>query len=71
MSTETLVILDYISQDVHIYNVDPDVEVDEDLIDRLGFNINDCNWMVSEYVDIVKHKGKIVKTVDNDEQLFL
>ena len=53
---EELVILDYNTSEVHFYKIDIDTEVDESYIDSLGHNPNCCSWMVSEFINIIKHK---------------
>jgi len=53
---EKLVILDYVIPSVHIYDVDPEADVDEEYIENLGFNTNSCNWMFGEEMEIIYHK---------------
>lgn len=53
---EELAILDYNTSEVHFYRIDNDTEVDESYIDLLGHNPNACSWMVSEFINIIKHK---------------
>lgn len=54
---DKLVILDYSNAKVHIYNTDFNLtEVDESYIESLGFNSNDCSWMVGD-LDVQLHKG--------------
>ena len=46
---EHLVILDFSTGDVDIYPVEYNEEPDMDeLLDELGHNANDCQWMFSE-----------------------
>ena len=53
---ERLVILDYCTGDTDIYPVEYENEPDMyELLDKLGHNANDCNWMFSEG-DIKFHK---------------
>ena len=54
---EDLVILDFNNATVHFYKVDKDTNINDDYIDKLGFNTNECSWMFAEDIDIVKHKG--------------
>lgn len=63
MKSEKLVILDFMVQDleIHIYNIDPDLEVDEDLIKKLGYDPDYCQWAFGTKAEIVKHKGTIIK----------
>jgi hypothetical protein len=53
---ERLIILDFCTGDVDIYPVEYEQEPDmDDLLERLGHNANDCQWMFSEG-DINFHK---------------
>lgn len=54
---EKLVILEYSTQTVHVYNVDPDANIDEGYISDLGFNTSECAWMFGEDIEIVRHGG--------------
>jgi hypothetical protein len=55
---EKLAILDFESNEVHIYNIDSDYEPDiDDLLLGLGHNANMCQWMFGEDIKVVKHKG--------------
>ena len=54
---EELAILDYNTLEVHFYKVDPNVNIDEDYIKKLGHNPDGCSWMFGEYIGVVKHKG--------------
>lgn len=46
---ERLIILDFCTGDVDIYPVEYEQEPDmDDLLERLGHNANDCQWMFSE-----------------------
>lgn len=63
MKTEKLVVLDFMVQDVtiHIYQIGPDIEVDEGFIRRLGYDPNYCQWAFGTEAEVVKHKGIILK----------
>lgn len=52
-----LVIFEYSTQKVHIYNIDLSVIVDEDYIRNLGFHISECQWMSGEDIEIIRHSG--------------
>ena len=54
---EDLVILDYSTSTVHFYKVDANADINDDYIEKLGFNINDCSWIFAEDVEVIKHKG--------------
>ena len=54
---ETLAILDYSTQDVHLFYVSPGTEVDDEFIVNLGFNLDECYWMVGDNVGVTLHKG--------------
>ena len=53
---ERLVILDYCTGDTDIYPIEYDNEPDMyELLDKLGHDANDCNWMFTEG-NIIFHK---------------
>lgn len=54
---EKLVILDYSTCEVHIYNVDRDAEIDDEYIGNLGYKLSQCSYMFAEDIDIFQHKG--------------
>ena len=56
---EDLVILDFNNSTVHFYKVDNDTNINDDYIEKLGFNTNECSWMYAEDIDVFKHKGII------------
>ena len=57
---EDLVILDYNNSTVHFYKVDNDANIDENYIEKLGFDTNECSWMFAEDIGIIKHKGVLI-----------
>ena len=57
---EDLVILDYNNSTLHFYKVDNNANIDENYIEKLGFNINECSWMFAEDIGIIKHKGVLI-----------
>ena len=54
---EQLVILDYNTLTVNIYNVDSEANIDEEYISNLGYHASECSWMVGQNIDIIKHRG--------------
>ena len=56
---EDLVILDFNNATVHFYKVDKDTNINDDYIEKLGFNTNECSWMFAEDIEVIKHKGII------------
>ena len=54
---EELVILDHSDSSVHFYKVDSNADINDDYIEKLGFNTNECSWMFAEDIEIIKHKG--------------
>ena len=54
---EDLVILDFNNATVHFYKVDKDTNINDDYIEKLGFNTNDCSWICAEDIEVIKHKG--------------
>lgn len=63
MTTEKLVILDFLIQDVtiHIYEIDSDIRVDENFITKLGYNPDFCQWYFGTKAEVIKHKEVITK----------
>ena len=51
-----LIILDYADGSVHIYDVQPGVDITDEYVDNLGFNLNTCSWMYDKEVSIHFHK---------------
>ena len=54
---EELVILDYSTSTVHFYKVDSNADINDDYIEKLGFDTNECSWMFAEDIEVIKHKG--------------
>ena len=54
---EDLVILDYSTLTVHFYKIDSNADINDDYIEKLGFNTNECSWIYAEDVEVIKHKG--------------
>ena len=50
-----LVILDYNKGIVHYYNVEKEVEINEEYVTNLGFNSDEICWMYGEEIDIIEH----------------
>lgn len=60
---EKLVVINFLCQEVevHIYDISSDIEVDKEFIEKLGHDTRYCLWAFGTKVNIVKHKGKILK----------
>ena len=54
-----LVILDYNNSTVHFYIVDKCCNVNNDFIESLGFQLDEISWMLSDDLDVFKHKGML------------
>ena len=54
---EELVILNYSTSTVHFYKVDSNADINDDYIEKLGFNTNECSWIFAEDTEVIKHKG--------------
>ena len=54
---EDLVILDFNNATVHFYKVDKDTNINDDYIEKLGFDTNECSWICTEDIEVIKHKG--------------
>lgn len=53
---EKIVILDYTTATVDFYDVDSDADINEEYIEKLGYNTNNCEWMFGEEMQITFHK---------------
>lgn len=52
-----LVILDYSKSGIHYYNVAKNTDINDEYIERLGFNLDECSWMLGYDIDIFEHNG--------------
>lgn len=55
--TEKLVILDYSTSEVHVYDVDSEANIDEEYLENLGYHCSNCSWMFGQEIGIIHHKG--------------
>ena len=53
---EKLVVLDYSTCTLHVYNIETEEHVSDDYIVNLGYNPDACYWMIGD-VEILYHKG--------------
>ena len=53
---EELIILEFSTSTVHIFNIEREETIDEEYISNLGYNPSDCHWMAGD-LEIVQHKG--------------
>ena len=53
---EKLIILNYCTNTVHVYNVERNEPVTEEYLESLGYNSGDCNWMAGD-IEFIYHKG--------------
>lgn len=51
-----LIILDYSTGMVHIYDYNGNKDVNDEYIDSLGYHANDCCYMIGD-LEIIQHKG--------------
>ena len=54
---EDLVILDYNTLTVHFYKIDSNADINDDYLEKLGFDTNECSWIFAEDIEVIKHKG--------------
>ena len=54
---EDLVILDYSTLTVHFYKIDSNADINDDYLEKLGFDTNECSWIFAEDIEVIKHKG--------------
>ena len=57
----TLIIMDYSTGKIHVYNIHAALDVTDDFIEKLGYNIDEVSWMIAENYDIEEHKGIFTK----------
>jgi hypothetical protein len=53
---EKLVILDYSTNTVHIHNIDTDLEISDEYVDSIGYNISNCYYIAGD-IEIIEHQG--------------
>lgn len=53
---EQLAILDFNTQEIHIYFCDPEADINEEYISNLGYHTSECSWMFGENISIHHHK---------------
>lgn len=59
-----LVVLDYSVGTVDVYNIDMSYDdIEEYLVNKLGYNLNDCEWMIGN-MDITFHKEVLKDETD-------
>lgn len=58
--TNTLAIMDYSTSQIHLFKFDKDTIMDDEVISKLGFNLDECYWMYGKAIEIVKHVGTFV-----------
>lgn len=51
-----LVVLDYSSSSVHFFDIPSDIEVDDCLVETLGFSLSNCYWMLSDHINYIFHE---------------
>ena len=61
----TLIIMDYSTGKIHVYNIHADLDVTDDFIEKLGYNIDEVSWMITENYDVEEHKGIFRKNGTN------
>ena len=57
----TLIIMDYSTGKIHIYNIHANLDVTDNFIEKLGYNIDEVSWMITENYNVEKHKGIFTK----------
>lgn len=55
---QILIILDYKTKEVHTFNIDDKICINEDFISKLWtFDANNIEWMVASNFNLIKHQG--------------
>ena len=57
----TLIIMDYSTGKIHVYNIHADLDVTDAFIEKLGYNRDEVSWMITEDYDVEEHKGIFTK----------
>ena len=52
-----LIIFDYANSRVDIYDVDYDADIDDDYLDKLGYDESNIMWMVGENIEMTYHNN--------------
>lgn len=55
--TNILAVMDYSSSQIHLYKFDKDVQMDDEVVAKLGYNLDECYWMYSKAIEVIKHVG--------------
>ena len=50
-----LIIFDYTNDSIHIFDIVSDVEIDDCYVQELGFSVSNCDWKVSDRLEIILH----------------
>ena len=48
--------IDYSDKSVHVWDVDPEVEINEEYVSNLGFHLSEVSWMGDDNISIHFHK---------------
>ncbi len=57
---EQLVVMNYVTGDVDIYNVDSNADIDEEYLSKLGYRTCDCHWMFCQNGVNVNYEDKVL-----------
>lgn len=55
MITAKLAIIDYANSKMHIFNIDPSEEKPEEVMSKNGIHVSNCEWMLSDKLEILVH----------------
>ena len=53
---EQLAITNYITQEIHLFDVDTDREIE---LSELGFRDSDCHYMFGQHIPVIHHEEAI------------
>lgn len=54
-----LVVIDYVTNTVHIHSIDENLKITDEYVDSLGYGVNNC-YYISGDIDIIEHQGILV-----------
>lgn len=54
-----LVVIDYVTNTVHIHSIDKNLEITDEYVDSLGYGVNNCYYIAGD-IDIIEHQGVLI-----------
>ena len=54
-----LVVIDYVTNTVHIHSIDENLKITDEYVDSLGYGVNNCYYHAGD-IDIIEHQGILI-----------